>query len=57
MGEKIEVNLFKPIDKEKCLEGILTGYDEESIIVTYENSEITIPRKNISIVKTKYNWD
>lgn len=57
MGKKIEVNLFKQVDKKKCLDGILTQYDDESITITYENSEITVPRKNISMVKTKYDWD
>ncbi|MBO5479405.1 MAG: ribosome maturation factor RimP [Clostridia bacterium] len=57
MGEKIEVNLFKPMDKKKSLEGILTGYDEDSITMMYENDEITIERKDIALMKTKYNWD
>lgn len=57
MGEAIEVNLFKPIDKKKCLEGILTGYDEHSITMTYENDEISIPRNNIALIKTKYDWE
>lgn len=57
MGEEIEVNLFKPLDKKKTLDGILTGYDESSITMMYENDEITIERKNISLMKLKYNWD
>lgn len=57
MGEAIEVKLYKPINKEKELEGILTGYDEETITVTYENDEICVPRNNIAQIKTKYNWD
>lgn len=57
MGEAIEVKLYKPINKEKQLEGILTGYDEEIITMTYENDEISVPRNNIAQIKTKYNWD
>lgn len=57
LGEEIEVNLFKPINKKKTLDGILTGYDESSITMMYENNEITIERKNISLMKLKYNWD
>ena len=56
MGEEIEVNLFKPIDKKKTLDGILTGYDESSITMMYENDEISILRKDISQMKTKYDW-
>ena len=47
----------KPINKKKTLDGILTGYDESSITMMYENNEITIERKNISLMKLKYNWD
>ncbi len=57
MGEKIEVNLFKPQVGKKCLEGILTGYDETLVTMMYENDEISIPRKNIALIKTKYDWD
>lgn len=57
MGEAIEVKLYKPINKEKEVEGVLTGYDENCITMTYENDEIDIPRNNIAIIKTKYNWD
>ena len=57
MGEEIEVNLFKPIDKKKTLDGTLIGYDESSITMMYENDEITIERKNISLMKLKYDWD
>lgn len=57
MGEEIEVNLFKPMDKKKVIDGILTGYDEESITMTYENDEISVPRNNIALMKLKYNWD
>ncbi len=57
IGEKIEINLFKQQNGKKCLEGILTGYDETSIEVMYENDEISIPRQNISLIKTKYDWN
>lgn len=57
MGEAIEVKLYKQVDKQKDIEGILTGYDEENITMTYENDEISVPRSNIAQIKTKYNWD
>ncbi len=57
IGEAVEVKLYKPLNKEKELEGILTGYDEEIITMTYENDEISVPRNNIAQIKTKYNWD
>lgn len=57
MGEEIEISLFKPIQGKKVLDCILTGYNNEYITVMYENDEIQITRKDISQMKTKYNWD
>lgn len=56
MGERIEVNLFKPMDKKKCLQGVLTGYDADTITMMYENDEISINRKDISQMKTTFDW-
>lgn len=57
MGEEIEISLFKPMQGKKVLDCILTGYNNEYITVMYENDEIQITRKDISQMKTKYNWD
>lgn len=57
MGEAIEVSLFKPYNGQKQLEGILTSYDKETIIIMYESDEVAVARKNIALMKTKYNWD
>lgn len=56
MGEEIGINLFKPLDKKKIIQGILIGYDEETITMTYQNDEISIQKKDIANIKTKYNW-
>ncbi len=57
MGEEIEIKLFKPIGKDKIIDGILIGYDEQEITIKYENDEISVPRKNIAMLKTKYDWE
>lgn len=57
MGKEIEINLFKAIDKKKILDGILIGYDDSYITIMFENDKVSIPRKDISLIKTKYNWD
>ena len=52
----IEVKLFKPIEKQKVLQGILKQFDKESIIVKTEAGNIKIERKNIATIKTIYEW-
>ncbi len=56
LGKEIEVKLFKPIEKQKEFVGMLKGYDEEKIILGLEENEEKIERKNISLMKLKFNW-
>ena len=55
IGVNIEISLFKPINGSKQYQGILKEFNNEEI--TIENEElINIPRKNISLIKTVYDW-
>ena len=56
LGKEIEVKLFKPIEKQKEFVGMLKGYDEEKIILGLEENEEKKERKNISLMKLKFNW-
>jgi ribosome maturation factor RimP len=52
----VEVKLFKHIEKQKMLQGILKEFSDESLTIQTEDKNIEIERKNISIIKTVYNW-
>ena len=52
----VEVKLFKPIEKQKVLQGILKQYNKEKIIIEVEEKKIEIIRKDISVIKTVYEW-
>lgn len=56
IGEKVEVSLFKPINDMKKIECILKDSNSDEITVNYENNDIKIDRKNISLVKTIYEF-
>ena len=56
MGKEIEIKLFKPLNNKKEYVGILEKFDEENIVIMQENEELQIDRKNISLMKEKYNW-
>mgnify|MGYP003301947391 CR=1 FL=1 len=56
-GKEIEVKLFKPIEKQKEFTGILKKWDENTIYIAEEENEIQIERKNISLMKLKFNWN
>ena len=57
IGEEIEVSLFKSINGNKQMQGILKSFDSKNIALKYNNETIEIPRKGISLIKTVYNWE
>ena len=58
IGTEISVKLFKKDENgKKEYKGILEGFDEGYIKIKEENQEFKIERKNISQIKTVYNWD
>lgn len=57
IGNKIEVKLFKKNeDGNKEYVGILEEYNKEALIIKTEEKRIEIERKDISHIKTVYNW-
>ena len=56
-GKKIEIKLFKKDESgRKQIIGILKKIDEENISVEVEDNILEINRRNISQVKTVYEW-
>ena len=57
IGTEVNVKLFKKDDLgKKEYKGILKNFDKEKIILKVEGKNIDIERKNISQIKTVYNW-
>jgi len=52
----VEIKLFKPIEKQKVIQGILKEFNNESITIQTEEKNIEIERKDISVIKTVYQW-
>lgn len=56
IGNKISVKLFKSIDKQKEIIGILESYNQEELVIKQENKEFNVEVKNIAIAKTVFDW-
>lgn len=57
IGNQIDIKLFKKDEiGNKEYIGNLIGYDDNYIQIKQEDNEIKIERKNISQIKTVYNW-
>ncbi len=58
IGSQIEIKLFKPIEKQKEFIGSLENFDKNEITIKLEDSsQIIIARKDISLIKTIFDWD
>ena len=66
IDNEVQINLFKPIEvpdgksTKKCKEviGVLNDFDNNEITIMLEQDLLVkIDRKNISLIKTKYNWN
>lgn len=57
IGQQINIKLFKKDENgKKEYLGKLKEFDELKIIIEQDENEIQIERKNISQIKTVYNW-
>lgn len=57
IGQEINIKLFKKDETgNKEYIGNLIGYDDNYIQIKQQDNEIKIERKNISQIKTVYNW-
>jgi len=51
VGTEIELSLYKAIDGEKKLVGILSSYNEGKVVLSTEKGELTIETKDIALAK------
>ncbi len=56
IGKEVKLKLFKPIEKQKELIGILEEYNREEITIKINNKSIKINSKDIAIARTIFNW-
>ncbi len=58
IGFEVNIKLFKKDENgKKEYKGILEEFNEENIKIKENEKELKIERKNISQIKTVYNWD
>ena len=56
IGEEVQVKLFKPMEKNKQFIGKLKRFNENEIVLEIHDEEKSFERKNISQIKTIFNW-
>lgn len=56
LGKEVSISLFKSIDNVKQLEGSLNKFDSDNIYIEKNNEIISLDRKNIALIKIKFEW-
>ncbi len=56
IGEKIDIGLYKAIDKSKQLTAVLTGFEDGIITVDKNGEEIKISQKETTFVKIHFDF-
>lgn len=51
LGSEVEIKLFRPLDGVKTLNGVLTDFDRENLVIETAAGEKRIPRKAAALVK------
>ena len=54
IGRLVELKTYKAIDGAKEFEGILKGYDEESIVVTINDNDTRFKREDVAGIKRAF---
>lgn len=56
IGNTVETKLFRPIEKQKSIVGVLKAYANDWITVEVDGKDVNIDRQNIAQVKTVFEW-
>lgn len=57
MGQEVEVHLYKAQNKQKVFEGILDGYDADSVTIVLEDgTKMQFARNDISLIRLAFDW-
>ncbi len=57
IGQEVEIKLYKPINKQKEIIGLLDAYDKENVMIKVEDESImTIQRKDIALIRLAFDF-
>ena len=57
IGEEVEIKLYKAINKQKDIFGVLKDYDKNTITIEIDNeSEMILERKDIATIRLAFDF-
>ena len=56
IGNEVVLKLYKPLEKQKEIQGILEEYNDNNIIIKQGENKIIIEKSNVSVAKTVFEF-
>lgn len=56
LGKLVEIHLFKAVDKCKQFTGTLKAWDENSVTLEIDGSDMTFDKNSISLIRQTFEW-
>lgn len=56
VGKEVEIRTYQPLDGQKEFRGILKDWDADQVTIVAEDRELTIRRKDISLIRTAFDF-
>lgn len=56
LGEKVEIRLYKAVDKCKEFEGVLKAFDAETVTIETEEKEMVFARTDIALIRLAFDF-
>ena len=56
MGKELEIRTYRAINKEKEFYGILKEYNESSVTIDYEGTEMTFQKSDIALIRLAFDF-
>lgn len=57
IGKPVEIKLYRAVNGRKELTADLVSYDKDTVTVFTEGTEITLEKKNISLIRQAFIWE
>ncbi len=57
LNKEVEVKLYAPLKGQKFLEGVMTGFDENSVTLSIKNEEIKLSNNKIAKINKAIKFD
>ncbi len=56
LGQKVEIRLYKPIEKCKDFSGILKNFDADRIVIETSEKEMEFMRKEVALIRLAFDF-